>query len=72
MRLYERLVNFELNFPNTFLNLKTTNITNVDLDEWTKLGIRDFSSRGHLGFRKLVWSRQNLKIQNLNHSNFIK
>ena len=44
MKLYERLVNFELNFPNTFLNAKMTNITNVDLDEWTKLGIHDFSS----------------------------
>jgi hypothetical protein len=44
MKLYERLINFELNFPNTFLNAKMTNITNVDLDEWTKLGIRDFSS----------------------------
>jgi hypothetical protein len=36
------------------------------------LGIHDFSSWDHLGFQKLVWSRQNLKIQNLNHSNFVK
>jgi hypothetical protein len=42
VKLYERLVNFELNFPNIFLNAKTTNITNVDLVELDKLGIDDF------------------------------
>ena len=44
MKLYKRLVNLELNFPNTFSNAKMTYITIVDLDELYKLGIHDFSS----------------------------
>jgi hypothetical protein len=43
MKQYERLVNLELNFPNTFSNVKMTKITNVDFDEFDKLGIHDFS-----------------------------
>ena len=43
MKLYKRLVNLELNFPNTFSNAKMTYITIVDLDELIKLGIHDVS-----------------------------
>jgi hypothetical protein len=50
MKLYERLVNWQLNFPNTFSNAK---ITHIDLDELIKLGIHYFSSWHHLGFQKL-------------------
>jgi hypothetical protein len=44
MKLCERLVKFELNFPNTFSNAKMTYITIVDLDELIKLGIHEVSS----------------------------
>ena len=44
MKLYKRLVNLELNFPNAFSNAKMTYITIVDLDDLYKLGIHDFSS----------------------------
>ena len=44
MKLYERLVNLELNFPNTFSNAKMAYITIVDVDDLYKLGIHDFSS----------------------------
>jgi hypothetical protein len=44
MKLYERLVNLELNFSNTFSNAKMTHKSNVDHDESIKLGIHDFSS----------------------------
>jgi hypothetical protein len=71
-KLCERRVNFELNFPNTFSNEKMTYIPIVDLDELSKLGIHNFSIRDHLGFRKLDWTYPNLKIQNLNCSNFLK
>ena len=44
MKLCERLVNLELNFPNTFSNAKMSYITIVGLDELIKLGIHDVSS----------------------------
>ena len=44
MKPYERLVNLQLNFSNTFSNAKMTYITNVNLDELIKFGIHDFSS----------------------------
>ena len=34
----------ELHFPNTLSNLKMTYVSNVDLDEWSNLGIHDFFS----------------------------
>jgi hypothetical protein len=37
-----RLINLELTFSNTFSNAKITYITIVDLDESSKLGIREF------------------------------
>jgi len=65
MKLYVRLVDLELHFPNTLSNAEMTYVSNVDLDEWTNLGIHDFSNGDHLGFRKLACRRENLKIQNL-------
>ena len=50
MKLYVRLVDLQLYFPNTLLNAKMTYASNLDLDEWTNLGIYDFLSSDHLGF----------------------
>jgi hypothetical protein len=44
MKLHERLINLELNFPDTFSNAKMAYITIVDLDELIKFGVHDFSS----------------------------
>ena len=49
-----------------------TYVSNVELDELIKLGIHDFSNGGNLGFLKLVSRCQNLKITDLNRSNFLK
>jgi len=54
MKLYVRVVDFQLHLPNTLSNAKMVYILNVDLDEWNIIGIHDFSSRDHLGFRKPV------------------
>ena len=42
MKLYVRLVDLELHFPNTLSNAEISYVSNVDLDEWTNLGIHDF------------------------------
>jgi hypothetical protein len=52
MKLYVRPVDLELYFPKTLSNVKITYVSNLDLDEWTNLGIYDFLSWDHLGFRK--------------------
>ena len=72
MKLYVRLVDLELHFANTLSNAKMAYVSNVDLDEWNNLGIHDFPSWHHIGFRKLACSSQNFKIQNLSGPNFIK
>jgi len=65
-------VDLEQYFPNTLSNAKITYVSNVDLDEWTNLGIHDFLSWDHLGFRKLACRCENFKIQILSGSNFVK
>jgi hypothetical protein len=72
MKLYVRLVDLELHFANTLSNAKMAYVSNVDLDEWNNLGIYDFSSWDHIGFRKLACICQKFKIQNLSSSNFVK
>ena len=72
MELYVRPMDLEIHFRNTLSNAKMTYVLNVDLDEWTNLGIHDFSRWDYLGFQKLVSRCQNFKIQNLNGSNFAK
>ena len=47
-------------------------ISIIYLDEMNKIGIQNFSIGDNLGFRKLVCRRQNLKITNLNHPNYLK
>jgi len=54
MKLYVRIVDFQLHLPNTLSNAKMFCILNVDLDEWNNIGINDFSSRDSPGFRKPV------------------
>ena len=54
MKLYVRIADFQLHLPNTLSNAKMVFILNVDLDEWSNIGIHDFSSRDPLGFRKPV------------------
>jgi len=71
MELYVRLVDLELHFPNNLSNAKMSYVSNVDLDKWTNLGMNDFSSWDPIGFRKLVCSCENFKIQ-LSGSNFVK
>ena len=44
MKVYVRLVDLELHFPNTLTNAKMTYVSNVDLNEWTNFDIHDFSS----------------------------
>ena len=51
MKKYARLVDFELHIHKTFSNGKMVYISNVDIDEWNKLGIQDFSCWGRLGCR---------------------
>jgi hypothetical protein len=54
MKLYVRIMDFQLHLPNTLSNAKMVYILNVYLDEWNNIGIHDFPTRGHLGFRKPV------------------
>jgi len=62
MKLYVRLVDLELHFPNTLSNAKMTYVSNVDLDEWSNLSIHDISSWDNLGFWKLACRCENFKI----------
>ncbi len=52
-KLCDTRVNFERKFLNTFSNVKMTYIEIVDLDEFIKLGIQNFSIRDHLGIQKM-------------------
>ena len=36
-------MDLELHFSSTLLNAKMTYVLNVDLDDWTNIGIHDFS-----------------------------
>ena len=44
MKLYVRLVDLELHFTNALSNAKMSYVSNVGLDEWTNIGIHDYSS----------------------------
>ena len=71
MKLYMRPMDLELHFRNALSNVKMSYVSNVDLDEWNKLAIHDFSSQGHLWFRKHACSCENLIFQNLSGPNFV-
>ena len=44
MKLCVRIVDFELHFPKNLSKAKMAYISNIDLDEWSNIGIHDFSS----------------------------
>jgi len=69
MKPYAGLADLELHFHNALSNAKMSYVSNVDLDEWNKLAIHDFSSRRRLGSRKREYSREKLKFQNLSGPN---
>jgi hypothetical protein len=45
---------------------------NVDLDEWNNIGIHDFSSRDHPGFRKPAFGYEFFQNSKLSGPNFYK
>ena len=72
MKLHAGLVDLELHFLNALSNAKMSYVSNVDIDEWNKLAIHDFSSWGRLGSRKREYSSENLKFQNLSGPNHLR
>ena len=64
MKLYMRIVHFQLHVPNTLSNAKMVYILNVDLDEWSNIGTHDFFSRDPLGFRNRCVAMNSFKILN--------
>jgi hypothetical protein len=72
MKLYVGIVDFQLHFANTLSNAKMVYVWNVDLDEWNNIGIHDFSSRDHLGFRKPAFGYEFFQNSKLSGSNFYK
>jgi len=42
MKLYVRIVDFQLHLPNTLSNAKMVSILNVDLDEWKNIVFMTF------------------------------
>ena len=72
MKLYIRIMDFQVHFPNTLSNTKMVYIWNVDLDEWSNIGIHDFSTQKHLGFRKPVRGYEFFQNSKLSASNLMK
>ena len=72
MKLYVRIVDFQLHLPNTLSNAKMVSILNVDLYELNNIGIRDFSRCDPLEFRKPMPSYEFLQNSKLSGSNFSK
>jgi len=72
MKLYVRIVDFQLHLPNTLSNAKMVCILNVDLDEWNNIGIHDFSSRHPLEFWKPVRGYEFFQNSKLSVSNMVK
>ena len=73
MKLYLRIVHFQLHLPNTLSNAKVVYILNVDLDEWNNIGVHDFPSRDHLRFWKpVVHGYEFFQNSKLSGSNFSK
>jgi len=72
MKLYVRIMDFQLHRPNTLSNAKMVCILNVDLDEWNNIGIHDFYSWDPLGFRKPVRDYEFFQNSKLSASNLVK
>jgi len=71
MKLYVRIVDFQLHLPNTLSNARMVCILNVDLDEWNNIGFHDFSSREPLGFQKPVRGYEFFQNSKLSASNLV-
>ena len=72
MKLYVGSVDFELHFANTLSNAKIVYLWNVDLDEWSNIGIHEFSIWGHPWFWKLAFRYEFFQISKLSGLNFFK
>jgi len=72
MKLYVSIVDFQLYLPNTLSNAKMVYILNVDFDEWNNIGIHNFSTRDHLGFRKPRGGYELFQNSKLSGSNVFK
>ena len=72
MKLYVRIADFQPHLPNTLSNAKMVCILNVDLDEWSNIGIHEFSSRDHLWFRKPVRGYEFFQNSKWSASNMVK
>ena len=72
IKLYVRIVDFKLHFPNTLSNTKLVSLLNVDLDEWNNIGIHDFSSWDPLVFRKPVRGYEFFQNSKLSATNLVK
>ena len=72
MKLEARILDFQLDLPNTLSNAKMVCILKVDLDEWKNIGIHDFSSWDPLGFRKPVRGYELFQNSKLSASNLVK
>ena len=72
MKLYVRIVAFQLHLPNTLSNAKMFCILKVDLGDWNNIGIHDFSSRDPLGFRKPVRGYEFFENSKLSASNLVR
>ena len=72
MKLHAGLVDLELHFLNALSNVKISNISNVDLDEWNKIAVHDFRSWGRLVSRKRTCSSEILKFQNFSGPNHLR
>ena len=72
MKLYVRIVFFQLHLSNTLSNAKRFYILNADLDEWNNIGIHDFRSWDHRGLWKPVCIYEFIQNSKLSGSNFFK
>jgi hypothetical protein len=62
VKLFVRIVDFEIHFPKTLSNAKMVYISNVDPDDWSNIGIHNFSSWDDLGFQKQASRCENSKF----------
>ena len=72
MKLYVRIADFHQHLPNTLSNAKIVCMLNVDLDEWSNIGIHDVSSRDHLELRKPMRGYEFFQNSKLSASNLVK
>ena len=72
MKLDARILDFQLDLPNTLSNAKMVSIVKVDLDERKNIGIHDISSWDPLVFQKPVRGYEFFRNSKLSASNLVK